>query len=65
MQLLCQRCGHRGSGDLSFAWHSETIEREGGRKVTAWLCPDCKSEFRSNAARTRFLRGQVESRGQR
>jgi hypothetical protein len=65
MKLVCQRCGHRGSGDLEFVWFSETfqVQQPGAAVVdrTLWLCPDCASSLGSNSKCVAFLRKQLKA----
>jgi len=60
VKLLCRRCGHQGSADLSFIWYAKsfpTATKTGERWL--WMCPDCQLAFRSKRERDRFLEKQV------
>jgi len=60
VKLLCSRCGHRGSADLSFIWYAKAFAaptKAGERWV--WLCPDCQLAFRNKRERDRFLQSQL------
>ena len=60
VRLLCQRCGIRGSADLSFIWFAKTLKatRKDGspQERTLWLCPDCANELGGARKCAAFLR---------